>query len=196
MINNEDSYNKIASSFHLSRKYSSVSRSVITFSGFLQRGAHVLDVGCGSGVPITKYLTEKGLQVTGIDTSSKLLDFAALNVPHGKFINGSISAYQTNEKYDGIVAWDSLFHLRPHEHEPVFEKLYMLLRENGHLLFTHGGSKGHILGKMHGEMFYYSSPGPENIRDLLQGFGFTILEWEVDRSEANGYMIALVKKIH
>ncbi len=192
---NEDSYNKIASSFNASRKRSSVSTSVLTFTHSLKKGAHVLDVGCGSGIPITKYLVEKGMRVTGIDISSQLLDLAASNVPQGKFVKVSISAYQTDEKFDGIVAWDSLFHLQPHEHELVFEKLYKLLKEKGYLLFTHGGSKGQIIGEMYGEKFHYSSPGPENIKGLLKGLGFTTLEWEVDSLEANGYMIALMGKV-
>lgn len=193
-INNEDSYNKIASSFNASRKGSSVSLSVLTFTTDLKKGAQVLDVGCGSGVPITKYLVEHGMQVTGIDISSQLLDLAASNVPQGKFVKVSISAYQTDEKFDGIVAWDSLFHLQPYEHERVFAKLYKLLNEKGYLLFTHGGAKGQIMGEMYGETFYYSSPGPENIKSLLQGLGFTPLAWEVDSSEANGYMIVLMGK--
>lgn len=36
----------------------------------LESGAHVLDLGCGSGSPIARYLVDSGYQVTGVDSSS------------------------------------------------------------------------------------------------------------------------------
>jgi 2-polyprenyl-3-methyl-5-hydroxy-6-metoxy-1,4-benzoquinol methylase len=33
----------------------------------------ILDVGCGGGIPIAKYLVEKGFRVTGIDSSEKMI---------------------------------------------------------------------------------------------------------------------------
>jgi 2-polyprenyl-3-methyl-5-hydroxy-6-metoxy-1,4-benzoquinol methylase len=40
----------------------------------------VLDVGCGAGV-LTKALTHAGFEVTGVDISAALLEFARTNVP-------------------------------------------------------------------------------------------------------------------
>ena len=50
----------------------------------LPSGAHVLDVGCGSGVK-SEYLIAHGFKVTGIDISDKRLDIARREVPEGEF---------------------------------------------------------------------------------------------------------------
>jgi 2-polyprenyl-3-methyl-5-hydroxy-6-metoxy-1,4-benzoquinol methylase len=36
-------------------------------------GARVLDLGCGSGMPVGRYLAESGLLVTGVDASPTLI---------------------------------------------------------------------------------------------------------------------------
>jgi predicted TPR repeat methyltransferase len=191
---NEQSYNKIADKFASSRDESSVPVAVSNFAKLLRTGDSVLDVGCGSGVPNAKHLVEEGMRVTGIDISEALLAIAKKNVPGATFLKSDIVDFQSTEKFDGIIAWDSLFHLRLNEQKHVFEKLYDLLDVGGYLLFTHGGSEGEIEGEMHGEKFVYSSLGPEKLKKLLETMGFKVNSWEMDASEENGYMIALVQK--
>jgi SAM-dependent methyltransferase len=48
----------------------------------------VTDVGCGSGL-LTKVLTEAGFEVTGIDSSAELLEFARTAAPAAQFVNAS-----------------------------------------------------------------------------------------------------------
>ena len=40
----------------------------------LRPGSRILDVGCGSGIPIDSYLTEKGHEVIGIDISPRQVE--------------------------------------------------------------------------------------------------------------------------
>jgi SAM-dependent methyltransferase len=191
---NEQSYDKIADIFNSSRRDTIVPELVEEFSQYLKEGDLVLDVGCGSGAPITNYLYKKKFQITGMDISAKLLQLAKRHIPKGDFIKGDIIDFQTNLVFSGIVAWDSLFHLQIHEHAPVFRKLYDLLKQGGYLLFTHGGSEGEITGEMYGQSFLYSSLGPDKTREIVEKLGFDILRWEIDYSDPNGYMKAMCKK--
>jgi predicted TPR repeat methyltransferase len=191
---NEQSYDKIANFFNSSRRDAKVPELVEEFSQYLKEGDRVLDVGCGGGAPITNYLYEKELQITGIDLSAKLLQLAKRHVPNGEFIKGDIMDFQTDRVFSGIVAWDSLFHLQIHEHEAVFRKLFDLLKQGGYLLFTHGGSEGEIMGEMYAQPFTYSSLGPDKTRKIVEQLGLDILRWEIDYSEPHGYMKALCKK--
>jgi len=191
---NEKSYDKIAESFISARKEAKANELVVRFSELIPPGSDILDVGCGAAIPNAKYLSEKGFRITGIDISHKLLEEAQTNVPGGEFIKTDIAGYETNKKFAGIVAWDSLFHLKREEHEAVFQKLYDLLESNGYLLFTHGGSEGEIQSEMFGEKFTYSSPGPDKIKVILENLGFKVVEWIVDLSASEGYLIALVRK--
>jgi ubiquinone/menaquinone biosynthesis C-methylase UbiE len=191
---NEKSYDKIANQFSANRKQSKVNKLVIEFGTLLRTGDSILDVGCGTGVPIARYLADRGFKITGIDISSKLLVEARKNVPEGIFFKSDVIDLRTEEKFEGIVAWDSLFHLKLNEHEQVFKKLYSSLKDNGYLLFTHGGGiGGEITGEMYGHKFTYSTLGSERTKELLEDLGFKILTWEVDEL-GNGYMIGLARK--
>src|SRR5687767_15672907 len=50
-------------------------------TALLQPGASILDVGCGSGQPIAKYLIERGYNVTGIDSSPSLIEKCRARFP-------------------------------------------------------------------------------------------------------------------
>ena len=43
------------------------------FSALLPRGASILDIGCGSGEPIARYLIGHGFAVDGVDTSPTMI---------------------------------------------------------------------------------------------------------------------------
>ena len=193
---NEHSYDLIAEDFTNRRKETQVPDFVVEFGELLKKGDTVLDVGCGAGVPNAKYLSEKGVAITGIDISEKLLEEAQKNVPEGRFIKTDVNEFQTDEKFNGIIAWDSLFHLQPDQHEAVLTKLHDLLDEDGYLLFTHGAPEGQITSEMYGQTFTYSSPGAEKLKEILANLGFNILKWNIDKSEGEdkGYLTILVKK--
>lgn len=61
-----------------------------------------MDVGCGAG-SLTKALTDAGFDVTGIDTSAELLEFARAIAPKAHFVHAS--AYDVSIRtYDAVVA--------------------------------------------------------------------------------------------
>ena len=43
------------------------------FLALLPQSASVLDIGCGAAEPIARYLIERGCHLTGIDSSSALI---------------------------------------------------------------------------------------------------------------------------
>lgn len=49
----------------------------------LPPGVAVLDLGCGAGVPATRWLAQNGFVVTGVDLSALQLELARHNVPLG-----------------------------------------------------------------------------------------------------------------
>jgi predicted TPR repeat methyltransferase len=191
---NEQSYDTTAKQFIASRRQTKVHALVVQFGDLLKSGDSLLDVGCGAGIPNAKYLADKGFHIIGIDVSSMLLSEARKTVPNAMFVKADIVDFHTNKRFNAILAWDSLFHLKLSEHEIVFRKVYWFLKDNGYLLFTHGGGTGgEITGDMFGQRFSYSTLGEEKTRKLLEHLGFKIIHWEIDDSE-NGYLIGLVKK--
>jgi SAM-dependent methyltransferase len=51
------------------------------FDSLLPPGASVLDIGCGHGEPIARYLIEQGFDVSGIDTSPTLISLCRSRFP-------------------------------------------------------------------------------------------------------------------
>src|SRR5436309_685151 len=58
----------------------------------LRPGARVLDLGCGPGVPATRWLQEHGYEVTGVDISTQQLMLAHQQVPGAFFMKADMAA--------------------------------------------------------------------------------------------------------
>ena len=83
------------------------------FSSLLPDGARVLDVGCGTGVPVDAYLVAQGFTVTGVDLSYRIIELARVNVPVATYLQGSMTTMAFNKEFDGIVASYSMLLLDP-----------------------------------------------------------------------------------
>src|SRR5690348_11080664 len=58
----------------------------------LPGGATVLDLGCGSGMPVAHYLVQHGFRVTGVDTSPTLIALCRKRLPDQEWV---VSAMQS-----------------------------------------------------------------------------------------------------
>jgi 2-polyprenyl-3-methyl-5-hydroxy-6-metoxy-1,4-benzoquinol methylase len=153
--------------------------------------ARVLDVGCGAGVPLTRALAARGLRVTGLDFSERLLEIARAEVPGATFVHGdmrTVVSREIGENYDLIVAWDSVFHVPRANHAAVFTRFASWLRPGGRLLLSLGGSAWEGTSEMLGETFFYSGFDPEESLRLLETAGFTIVHAEIDDPQSRGHL--------
>src|SRR5687768_11212386 len=79
----------------------------------LPTGASVLDVGCGTGMPLTRVLLDHGCAVLGVDSSGKLLARFHGNFPHVPTICAPIQSCEFERRtFDAAIAWGVMFHLR------------------------------------------------------------------------------------
>lgn len=165
-----EKYDKIAEwwhQYHLQSDYGvkQIERAI----SYCNNGSTALDVGCGSGGRIIRKLENNGFRVTGIDVSSKMIDLAKANHESTQFIVADICAWETDLKYDLIVAWDSIFHLPLSMHSAVISKLCGMLNNNGILAYTFGDDHGEHESNWHNDNFYYSSIGINgNIKILME----------------------------
>jgi len=178
------------------KKISSLKRPL--FDELLKRipkRARILDMGCGAGVPYTKFLVTKGHEVTGIDNSEKLLKVAKKLIKKAKFIEGDFSTYEFKGKYDAIVSFYAIFHIPRSQHRRLFEKIHSLLKKNGLVLITLGAEDMKLeVSEFIGSRMAWSSYSIEKNRKLLINAGFKILvALEDNRHEHHLWILAQKK---
>ena len=168
-------YNTIAEEWAEARGKAGVSALVTEFAGRVRTGGRILDIGCGTGWPVARYLSEKGFAVTGIDVSERMLEKAvAQGMKNASFHLCDFWDYVPDEPYDGIIAFDSFFHFPKARQCEIYVRVSEWLVRGGRLLFTHGNVNGEVEGTMFGEVFYYSALSTAEVHTLLAEAGFEI----------------------
>lgn len=143
-------------------------------------GASILDLGCGMGEPIAKYLLKQGCSVTGVDTSTTFIDLCRSRFPDQNWIVADMRTVVLEQKFQGILAWDSFFHLTHSDQRRMFSVFRNYASPGAALLFTSGPSYGEAIGNYQGEPLYHASLDSTDYQTLLQEQGFTVVDHIVD----------------
>ncbi|UCH37974.1 MAG: class I SAM-dependent methyltransferase, partial [Candidatus Bathyarchaeota archaeon] len=76
-----EGYDNIAEEYTKDRDKFDNDQEIQEFIDHLPKGAVVLDIGCGGGVPVLKTLIDQGYDAVDIDFSSGMLEVAKKHVP-------------------------------------------------------------------------------------------------------------------
>ena len=175
-------YDAIAEWWHAYHQDSDYGVAALTRAlGFAGKGGRALDVGCGAGGRLLRRLEASSFHVTGLDASAKMIELARREHPHGQFIQADITVWQTSDKFDFILAWDSLFHLPLDQQAPVLAKLCERMGEGAVLLYSFGDAIGTHTDKWRGQDFHYSSVGVTQNLEILHANGMTLRHLECDQ---------------
>jgi len=195
---NAASYDKIADMWVRARGQHSLSSLVVDFAARVNAAyeksfsqnknfAEILDIGCGAGYPIARYLTDSGFRLTGIDVSAKMIEKAKdQKIPNSEFFICDFFDFVPKHKFDGIIAFDSFFHFPKERQSEIYTRVSAWMKDGAYLLFTHGGADSEIDGTMFGEKFYYSALDVCRVHELLIESGFAIEESIIDYREEVG----------
>ncbi len=188
-------YDKIASWWHERHKESKYGLAPIDRAiSYCKNPVSALDVGCGSSGRVIGKLLNKGFCVTGIDVSEKMIEIAKSLHENVSFQVADICKWETDEKYDFIVAWDSIFHLPLSEQAPVISKLSKMLKNDGILIYTFGDSNcGEHESDWHNDRFHYSTIGINGNLQVLMDNSCKCLHLELDQYPENHTFIIAQK---
>jgi trans-aconitate methyltransferase len=150
------------------------------FLALLPDEPSVLDMGCGTGIPIAHYLIEHGCQVTGVDASSAMIEMCADRFPGRDWHVADMRSLVLDRAFDGIVAWDSFFHLPQVDQRRMFPIFNSHAAPGAALLFTSGPSAGERIGNYRGEPLYHASLDTDEYRVLLHDNGFDVVSHVVE----------------
>jgi SAM-dependent methyltransferase len=161
------------------------------FLALLPTEPAVLDVGCGSGVPIARYLIEHRCQVTGVDASSAMIAMCADRFPEHEWRVADMRALALNRTFDGILSWDSFFHLSQADQRRMFPIFKRHAADGAALMFTSGPTAGEQIGSYRGEPLYHASSDSDEYRLLLHGNGFDVATHVVEDPSCGSHTIWL-----
>jgi len=137
-------------------------------------GGAVLDVGCGMGEPMARYCLEAGRRVVGIDASPSLIAMCRARFPDAEWLVGDMRDLELERRFDGILAWDSLFHLSGSDQRRMFGRFADHAQPGAPLMFTSGTTEGETIGSYCGEPLYHASLDIAEYERLLATNGFSV----------------------
>jgi ubiquinone/menaquinone biosynthesis C-methylase UbiE len=191
----ESGYDNIARTYHQQRDKFKSNELLTAFSSLLPPGGDVLDVGCGAGVPVARFLVDAGFRVTGIDVSASMLNLARVHVPEATFTKMDMRQLEFDAaSFDGICAFYSLFHIPREEHLQVLSRFGRALRHDGILIFSSGRSAWQGVGNFHGAPMYWSHPDREATRRLVMDAGFSVIMSEVQEHGGEEHYWVMARK--
>jgi SAM-dependent methyltransferase len=150
------------------------------FLALLPAHPRILDIGCGSAEPIGRYLIDSGCDVTGVDSSPELIAISKGHFPSQTWHIADMRTLCLDNTFNGVLAWDSFFHLCPDHQRQVFPIFRKHAASRAALMFTSGTSHGVAMGTYRGEPLYHASLDPDEYRELLDTHGFEVIAHMVE----------------
>lgn len=163
------------------------------FVTMLPGDSSVLDLGCGGGSPVAENLVAQNVRVTGVDSSSTLIKLCRSRFPDQEWVVGDMRKLNLDKVFDGILAWDSLFHLQPDDQRAMFKTFAARAAPRTVLMFNTGPSYGEAIGTYRGKPLYHASLGADEYRGLLDNINFRVLQHEIENEAAGGRTVWLAQ---
>lgn len=166
-----------------------------TFVGQLPGKSSVLDIGSGSGAPVGRYLLDMGIAVTGIDTAPELIAIAQNALPKGQWIVADMRVLALGQKFGGLLAWNSFFHLTQDDQRLMFAVFRKHCAPSAVLMFTSGTEYGEAIGRFQGDPLYHASLDQLEYRELLASHGFEVIDHVTEDPDCGGQTVWLARCI-
>jgi len=147
----------------------------------------VLDIGCGMGEPIGRYFLEVGLSVVGVDASASMIAMCRARFPEAEWHVDDMRQMDLGQRFDGLLAWDSFFHLRADDQRAMFPRFAAHAMPGAPLMFTSGPSHGEAIGSYCGEPLYHGSLSPSEYETLLSENGCDVVSFVPGDPECGGH---------
>ncbi|MDB5703586.1 MAG: Methyltransferase [Sphingomonas bacterium] len=161
----------------------------------LPRGGAILDLGCGGGEPIARYLTDQGFMVTGIDRSATMIGLARTRFPRHRWLQIDMRTLAIEDRFEGVLAWGSLFHLDHDEQEKMIARMATWLKPGGRLLFNSGPSRGTSAGEYRGDPLFHASLDPAEYRAAFLKAGLVEMAHVIEDPGCGGATVWLARKL-
>jgi ubiquinone/menaquinone biosynthesis C-methylase UbiE len=143
----------------------------------LPHDAKVLDVGCGAGVPVTKFLTQF-FDVTGVDFAENQLQLARQLVPRAQFVCQDMTDMTfPDHSFDAICSYYAIIHIPRQKHHELLTDFYRIVTPSGLVLLCMGADdlEEDTTEDYLGAPMYWSHYDAETNMRLIKECGFDII---------------------
>jgi len=189
----EAGYDDIANAYHEAKDPNHNIDLLVKFCSLYLANSRVLDIGCGAGVPVSKYLSSRGHSVIGIDISNKMLNLARKNVPSGRFIRmNMVSIDFEDNSFDALVSSYAIFHVPRDLHALIYRSFFRVLKPNGKFLISIGFSDWEGVEDFYGINMYWSHYAWDNSVSLLENSGLEVLHSETREPPGDGRHVWII----
>lgn len=159
---------------------------VADWSQTLPHGATVLDLGCGTGVPISQSLIVRGFNLYGVDASPRMIAAFRARFPTVPVECAAVEdSTFFGRTFHGVVAWGLFFLLETDVQRGLIAKVAGVLPSGGRLLFTAPSQSCSWPDAMTGRVSI--SLGHAAYRDALECVGMTLIGTQRDEGENHYY---------
>lgn len=191
-IATKDVYQRQASYWHTKRPRTLYEKTWLDpYINLLPPNGRVLDLGCGTGEPVSRYFLEQGFDVLGIDYAPEMIDIAQSRFPQSHWQVGDIRHLPDIGLFDGIYSWDGFFHLSVSEQRAALPLLANRVKTGGAMLLTVGTGEGEVTGTVGGETVYHASLSPIEYERTLRACGFQTIVYKAEDPDCQGRSVLL-----
>jgi len=154
----------------------------------------VLDLGCGTGMPVSKLLMDEGMIIYGVDASPSMVRAFKQNFPAAPVACEAVEdSLFFSRQFDAIISWGLLFLLAAEVQEMAIAKAAKALSPGGKLLFTSPRQVIHWKDAMTGQESV--SLGEKRYKELMTASGLSLIGEFEDEGENHYYHACLVDQL-
>jgi SAM-dependent methyltransferase len=189
-------YARVATRFDARRNRSLFERGWLErFLAELPDEPQVLDAGCGAGEPIARHLIDRGCRLTGVDVAPAMIARCRRRFPAHAWRVADMRDLALARRFDGLVAWDSFFHLDARGQRRAVAAFARHARPGAALLFTSGSAAGEAMGRAADAPIYHASLDPPAYRELLARHGFAVIAHAANDPGCDFHTVWLARRL-
>ena len=145
-------------------------------------------------VPLHVTCMRTAYMSTGVNSSPTMISLCRQRLPDHEWIVADICRFELARRFDGILAWDSFFHL-DHDHQrTMFAVFASHARPRTMLMFNSGPTHGEAIGSYRGDPLYHASLAPSEYRSLIEDAGFETVDYVAEDPRAGGRTVWLCRR--
>src|SRR5262245_39930258 len=115
-------------------------------------------------------------------------------MPDQQFICADMRGLSLGRRFEGVLAWDSFFHLKPDDQRSMFPVFARHAASGGILMFNAGFGLGEAIGSYRGDPLYHASLDAAEYESLLDDAGFELVEHSVNDPAKGGRIVWIARR--